>query len=120
MQHLLARVENLEGHDFPAAHLIHTLHLIQTLVKAWSWLSRIADVAVQIKALHNAMHKDMTDLASMAQQQAARASDAEKRLVRSVSSGVQILQRKERAKLLQSLFIAWRCVQLPSTPGIAC
>ena len=62
----------------------------------------------QIKALRNAVHKDMSDLASTAQQQAARASDAEKRLVRSVSCGVQILQRKERQKLLQALFIAWR------------
>ena len=51
----------------------------------------------------------MSDLASMAQQQTARAADAEKRLVRSVSCGVQMLQRKEHAKLLQSLFNAWRC-----------
>lgn len=63
---------------------------------------------LQIKALRNALHKDMTDLASMAQQQSARAADAEKRLVRSVGCGVQMLQRKERAKLLQSLFVAWR------------
>lgn len=66
------------------------------------------NAVAQIKALRNAVHKDMSNLASMAQQQAARASDAEKRLVRSVSCGVQILQRKERQKLLQALFIAWR------------
>ena len=50
----------------------------------------------------------MSDVASMAQQQGARAADAEKRLVRSVGCGVQMLHRKERVKLLQSLFIAWR------------
>lgn len=64
---------------------------------------------MQIKALRNAVHKDMSDLAGMAQQQATRAADAEKRLVRSVGCGVQILQRRERAKLLQSLLFAWRC-----------
>ena len=77
-----------------------------------SWLAHSA-WCMQIKALRNAMQRDMSTLASMAQQQAARASDAEKRLVRSVSCGVQMLQRKERAKLLQSLFAAWRCEAAP-------
>ena len=45
---------------------------------------------MQVKALRNALHKDMSDLASMAQQQSARAADAEKRLVRSVGCGVQM------------------------------
>ena len=63
---------------------------------------------MQVQQVRRVMHNDMTQLAAIARQQAAQAGDAERRLARSVQSGVRVLLRNEHARILRTVFTLWR------------
>lgn len=63
----------------------------------------------QVQAVRQAMHNDMTQLATIARQQAAQAAEAETRLTKSIRWGVRVLQRCEDSNAMRVVFSNWRC-----------
>ncbi|CAL8467052.1 g6588 [Coccomyxa elongata] len=62
----------------------------------------------QVQAVRQAMHNDMTQLATIARQQAAQAAESETRLTKSIRWGVRVLQRAEDANAMRVVFSHWR------------
>ncbi|BDA40636.1 hypothetical protein COCOBI_01-2890 [Coccomyxa sp. Obi] len=62
----------------------------------------------QVQAVRQAMHNDMTQLATIARQQAAQAAEAETRLTKSIRWGVRVLERSEDANAMRMVFSHWR------------
>ncbi len=58
----------------------------------------------------------MTQLATIARQQAAQAAESETRLTKSIRWGVRVLQRSEDANAMRVVFSHWRC----ACPAASC